>query len=74
VVRFLAEKGARVEIFNIQDEFGYDPLTIAEGVLRAPTGNGDHFRVSEETAAAIREVMKGAVPGKGSIGCRECVK
>jgi hypothetical protein len=67
VVRFLAEKGARVEIFNLQDEFGYDPLTIAEGVLRAPTGNGDHFRVSEETAAAIREVLKGAAPGKGSV-------
>ena len=67
VVRFLAEKGARVEVFNFQDEFGYDPLTIAEGVLRAPTGNGDHFRVSEETAAAIREVMKGAARGKGGV-------
>ena len=66
VVRFLAEKGARVEVFNYQDEFGFDPLTIAEGVLRAPTGTGDHFRVSEETAAAIREVMKGAAPGKGA--------
>jgi hypothetical protein len=50
------------------------PLTIAEDVLRAPTGVGDHFRLSEETAAAIREVMKGAAPGEGSgfIGCRDC--
>jgi hypothetical protein len=36
-------------------------------VLRAPTGNGDHFRVSEETAAAIREVMKGTARGKGAV-------
>ena len=71
VVRFLAEKGARVEIFNLQDEFGFDPLTIAEGVLRAPTGNGDHFRVSEETAAAIREVMKGAARWKRRREVRE---
>jgi hypothetical protein len=60
VVRFLAEKGARIEIWNQKNQFGFAPLEIAEGILRGPTGAGDHFKLSEETAAAIREVMKGA--------------
>jgi ankyrin repeat protein len=62
VVRFLAEKGARIDIWNTTNKAGFTPLKIAEGILRAPTGMGDHFRLSEETFAAIREVMKGAAP------------
>lgn len=66
VVRFLDAKGARIEIWNKKDKFGFVPLTIAEGILRAPTAVGDHFRQDPETAAAIREVMKGAAPGTES--------
>ncbi|PYS53077.1 MAG: hypothetical protein DMG13_13975 [Acidobacteria bacterium] len=59
VVRFLAEKGARIDIWNQKNKFGFTPLAIAEGVQRAPSGTGDHIRTSAETAAAIREAMNG---------------
>jgi ankyrin repeat protein len=62
VVRFLVEKGARIEIWNQKDKYGFTPLAIAGGILRAPTGVGDHFRFSEETAAALRKIMADAVP------------
>ena len=54
VVRFLSEHGAKVEVWNRKNKEGWTPLVIAEGVRRA---NNVHF--SEETAAAIREAMKG---------------
>jgi ankyrin repeat protein len=66
VVKFLAENGARIEIWNRKDKFGFVPLKIAEGMLRSPTAVGDHFRLDEETAAAIREVMQGVPPGTES--------
>ncbi|HYR84603.1 MAG TPA: ankyrin repeat domain-containing protein [Terriglobia bacterium] len=64
VVRFLAEKGARIDIWNQKNKLGFTPLVIAEGVQRAPSGTGDHIRTSTETAAAVREAMTGA-PGQG---------
>jgi len=58
VVRFLAEKGAKIEIYNQKNNIGWTPLMIAEGVQR-----GNHIRRSDETAAVIREVMNGATGG-----------
>lgn len=52
VVRFLAERGARIDVWNRKNKSGWTPLRIAEGVHR--TGN---FRSSAPTAAAIREIM-----------------
>ena len=51
VVQFLADKGARVEVWNRKNKYGWTPLAIAEG--HRP-GN---FKPSPETEAAVREVM-----------------
>ena len=50
-VKFLASKGARIEIWNTPDKFEWTPLAIAAGYR---FGN---FKPSPETEAAIREVM-----------------
>ena len=55
VVRYLAEHGARIEVWNQKNKAGWTPLRIAEGVHR--TGN---FRSSAETAAVLRDIMKKA--------------
>jgi ankyrin repeat protein len=52
VVRFLAEKGARIDVWNQPNAKGWTPLKIAEGVQR-----GMNIVSSPPTAAAIREVM-----------------
>jgi ankyrin repeat protein len=52
VVRYLAERGARVDVWNRPDKRGWTPLKIAEGVQR-----GMNIVSSPATAAAIREVM-----------------
>ena len=52
VVQFLAEKGARIDVWNQQNKKGWTPLKIAEGVQR-----GMNIVSSPPTAAAIREVM-----------------
>ena len=54
VVQFLAEKGARIEVWNQQNTKGWTPLKIAEGVQR-----GMNIVSSPPTAAAIRQVMAG---------------
>jgi ankyrin repeat protein len=51
VVRFLAAKGARVDVWNRPDKFDWTPLAIAVGYR---FGN---FKPSPPTEAAIREVM-----------------
>jgi ankyrin repeat protein len=51
VVRFLASRGARIELWNREDKFGWTPLAIAAGYR---FGN---FKPSPETEAAVREVM-----------------
>ena len=60
VVKFLAAKGARIEIWNRPDKFGWTPLAIAVGYR---FGN---FKPSAETEAAVREVMiaAGVTPPK----------
>ena len=54
VVEFLAEKGARIDIWNRKNEYGWTPLTIAEGIR---FGN---FKPSAVTEAAILRVMAAA--------------
>jgi ankyrin repeat protein len=60
VVKFLAAKGARIDLWNRDDKFGWTPLAIAVGYR---FGN---FKPSPETESAIREVMiaAGVTPPK----------
>ena len=51
VVKFLAAKGARIDLWNRADKFGWTPLAIAAGYR---FGN---FKPSPDTEAAVREVM-----------------
>ena len=60
VVRFLAAKGAKIDIWNRNDKFGWTPLAIAVGYR---FGN---FKPSADTEAALRDVMiaAGVTPPK----------
>ena len=60
VVKLLASKGAKIDIWNRNDKFGWTPLAIAVGYR---FGN---FKPSPDTEAAIREVMiaAGVTPPK----------
>ena len=60
VVKFLAAKGAKIELWNRPNRFGWTPLAIAVGYR---FGN---FKPSSETEAAVREVMiaAGVTPPK----------
>ena len=51
VVKLLASKGAKIELWNKENRFGWTPLAIAAGYR---FGN---FKPSAETEAAVREVM-----------------
>ena len=66
VVKFLAARGAKIELWNRTDKFGWTPLAIAVGYR---FGN---FKPSPETEAAVREVMiaAGVTPPKTIMpGC-----
>ena len=52
VVQFLADNGAKVEIWNKKNKYGWTPLMIAEG--HRP-GN---FKPSAGTIAALQQVMR----------------
>jgi len=54
-VQFLVNNGAKVDVWNRKDRYGWTPLMIAEGVQRVNT-----IRASAPTAAAIRAAMAGA--------------
>ena len=60
VVKFLATHGAKIDVWNRNDKFGWTPLAIAVGYR---FGN---FKPSPETETAIREVMiaAGVTPPK----------
>jgi ankyrin repeat protein len=60
VVKFLAARGARIDVWNRPDRFGWTPLAIAVGYR---FGN---FKPSPETEASVREVMiaAGVTPPK----------
>ena len=64
VVKFLADKGAKIAIWNKADKFGWTPLAIAAGYR---FGN---FKPSPDTEAAVREVMiaAGVTPPKVVTG------
>jgi ankyrin repeat protein len=51
IVQLLADKGARIAVWNRKDKYGWTPLSIAEG--HRP-GN---FKPSPETIAALHRVM-----------------
>lgn len=55
VVKFLAEKGAQIDVWNQDNANGWTPLRIAAGVYRA--GN---FRFDVPTTKAIQELMTAA--------------
>ena len=54
VVQLLADKGARIEVWNRKNKYGWTPLAIAEG--HRP-GN---FKPSPATIEAIEGVMRAA--------------
>jgi uncharacterized protein len=54
VVQFLADHGAKVEIWNRKNKYRLDPLGIAEG------DRPGNFKPSAETTDAIRKVMLAA--------------
>ena len=54
-VRLLAERGAKVEIWNQKNRKGWTPLKITQGVHR-----GMNIQKSPATEAAVREVMVAA--------------
>jgi ankyrin repeat protein len=58
VVRFLAENGAKVEVWNHQNDRGWTPLKIVEGIPIAMNVAGD-----EATRVAIRELLDAAAKG-----------
>src|SRR5262245_14324345 len=60
VVKFLAANGAKINVWNTNDKFGWTPLAIAVGYR---FGN---FKPSPDTESAIREVMiaAGVTPPK----------
>ena len=65
VVQFLAGHGAKIEIWNRKNKYGWTPLMIAEG--HRP-GN---FKPSAETVAALHKVMLAAgvtPPAATSVG------
>ena len=53
-VQFLADKGAKIEIWNRKNRFGWTPLLIAAGYR---FGN---FKPSADTVAALKKVMEKA--------------
>lgn len=54
VVEFLSKHGAKIEVWNTKDKYGWTPLLIAEGFR---PGN---FKPSFETIAAIHQAMLAA--------------
>src|SRR4029453_2665180 len=64
VLTFLAAHGAKADVWNRNDKFGWTPLAIAIGYR---FGN---FKPSPETEAAVREVMiaAGVTPPATVVG------
>lgn len=54
MVKLLGEKGAKIDIWNRKNKYGWTPLMIAQGFR---PGN---FKPSAETITAIEQVMKAA--------------
>ena len=54
VVQFLADKGAKVDVWNRPNKYGWSPLVIAHGYR---VGN---FKPNKETIAALERVLRAA--------------
>jgi ankyrin repeat protein len=54
MVKLLADKGAKIEVWNQKDKYGWTPLLIAQGFR---PGN---FKPSFETIDALEKVMRAA--------------
>jgi len=54
LIHFLMDKGAKIEIWNQKNKWGWTPLRIAEGYR---PGN---FKPSAETIVALQEIMRAA--------------
>ena len=54
MVQFLADKGAKIDVWNRKNKYGWTPLLLAEGFR---PGN---FKPSAETIEAIHRVMRAA--------------
>ena len=69
-VKFLADKGAKIDVWNTPNKFGWTPLTIARGYR---FGN---FKPSAVTVAAIEKVMvsAGVVPPSEKEDQREGIR
>jgi uncharacterized protein len=69
VVQLLADRGARIEVWDRKDRYGWTPLSIAEG--HRP-GN---FKPAPETIAALQRVLRAAglspPPGAAAIESRK---
>jgi ankyrin repeat protein len=60
VVQYLAEQGARMDVWDRPNKNGHTPLAIAEGIKR-----GMNIVSSPPTAAAIRQVLASAPAAPG---------
>jgi ankyrin repeat protein len=71
VVGLLADRGARIEVWNRKNQHGWTPLAIAEG--HRP-GN---FKPSPETVAALHRVLRAAGRSSPDLqaveGCEGCM-
>jgi ankyrin repeat protein len=65
VVQLLADRGAKVEVWDREDKYGWTPLSIAEG--HRP-GN---FKPSPETVAALRRVRLASGQSRQGPGAEE---
>jgi hypothetical protein len=54
VIQLLADEGAKVDVWNHKNKYGWSPLSIAEGHR---VGN---FKPSPETIAALHRVLRAA--------------
>ena len=63
IVQLLADQGAKIEVWNRKNKYGWTPLSIAEGHR---VGN---FKPSPETIDALRRVMlaSGITPESGGV-------
>lgn len=63
VVQLLADKGAKIDVWNRANKTGLTPIVIAEGYRP-----GLNFRPAPETVAALHRVMRvtGVTPSKAS--------
>jgi len=69
VVAFLAERGAKIEVWNRPNKYGWTPLSIAQG------HRAGNFKPSPETIAALERVLQAAgVPPAAPVAPKDADK